>query len=158
MKVTISTFMLLIGLSIVLSGCGAVQTKAHDPVGAGGLQPTQDDKDAGLAGISAGFQLKEYRVIAVDRLAVDRLAVDPEDIKDEDDKALAASMPTFLQSELVGRLRASGLFDKGLNLSETQVPPNPERVLKLEGTITWLTGGSAACQACMSRAGGVSSL
>jgi hypothetical protein len=139
MKLTRSIVLLLVALPSVLSACGAVQTKAHDAIGAGGLQPTQDDKDAGLVGISPGFKLKDYRVIAVERFAVA-----PEDIKDEDDKALAASMPIFLQSELVRRLRASGLFDKVVNLSETPLQPGPERALKLEGTIARLTGGSRA--------------
>jgi uncharacterized protein DUF4410 len=130
---------LLVGLLAALSGCGAVQTKAHDVVGASGLQPNQDDKDAGLVGIGPGFQIKDYRVIAVDRFAVA-----PEDIQDEDDKALAASMPLFLQSELVRRLRDSGLFAKVVNLTEAQFPTGPERALKLEGTITRLTGGSRA--------------
>lgn len=136
-KLTISV--LLVALSPVLSGCGAVQTKAHDAVGASGLRPTQDDKDAGLVGISPGFQLKDYHLIAVDRFVVA-----PEDIKDEDDKALAASMPIFLQSELVRRLRDSGVFDKVVNLTEAQTPPTTVRALKLEGTITRLTGGSRA--------------
>ncbi len=139
MKLTLSTVLLLSALSPVLSGCGAVQTKAHDAAGVGGLQPTQDDKDAGLVGISPGFKLNDYRVIAVERFTVA-----PEDIKDEDDKALAASMPIFLQSELVRRLRDSGLFGKVVNLSETPFQAGPERALKLEGSITRLTGGSRA--------------
>ncbi len=134
-----SVSILLVALSAALAGCGAVQTKAHDAVGASGLQPTQDDEDAGLVGISPGFQLKDYRVIAVDRFAVA-----PEDIKDEDDKALAASMPLFLQSELVRRLHDSGLFEKVVSLTEAQAPPAIERALKLEGTITRLAGGSRA--------------
>ena len=136
---TLSFSLLLVALSACLPGCGAVQTKAHDVVGTSNLQPTQADKDAGLVGISPGFQLKDYRVIAVDRFAVS-----PEDIKDEDDKALAASMPIFLQLQLVRRLRDSGLFDKVVNLTEAQLPTGPERALKLEGTITRLTGGSRA--------------
>jgi hypothetical protein len=34
---------LFIGLAAAFSGCGAAQTKAHEPAGAGGLQPTQED-------------------------------------------------------------------------------------------------------------------
>jgi hypothetical protein len=124
-------------LAASFSGCGAVQTKAHDPAGAGGLQPTQEDVGAGLVGISPAFNLKDYRVIAVERFPVA-----PEEITDEDDKALADSMPIFLQSELVRRLRASGLFDKVVNLGETQFQPDAERALRLEGAITRLTGGS----------------
>jgi hypothetical protein len=136
---TLSSLVLWITLSAILSGCGAVQTRAHNAAGAGGLEPAQADKDAGLVGISPEFNLKDYRVIAVDRFTVA-----PEDIKDEDDRALAASMPIFLQSELVRRLRASGLFDQVVNLGETQLQPALERALRLEGSITGLTGGSRA--------------
>ncbi len=130
---------LSICLAIVLSACGAVQTTPHEAVGAGGLQPTQADKDAGLVGISPGFNLKDYRVITVDRFAVPS-----EGITDEADKKLTSSLPTFYQSELVRRLRESGLFDKVVNLSETSFQPGAERALKLEGTITNLSGGSRA--------------
>lgn len=131
--------LVLAGTSIGAAACGAVQTKAHDAVGAGQLQPTVEDRDAGLVGISSSFDVKSYDVIAVDRFSVA-----PEDIKDEDDKQLAASMPAFFQSELVRRLRASGLFGKVINLAETPLQPGTERALKLEGTITRLAGGSRA--------------
>ncbi len=126
-------------VSISTAACGAVQTRAHDAVGAGGLRPTWDDKDAGLVGISPGFDLKAYRVIAVERFSVPA-----GEIKDEDDKKLAAGMQAFFQSELVRRLRESGLFDRVVNLSETQFQPGTERALKLEGAITQLSGGARA--------------
>ncbi len=135
----LSTWIVLIALLAILSGCGAVQTKAHGAAGAGGLQPTQEDKDAGLVGISPEFNLKDYRVIGVERFTVAA-----EDVKDEDDKALATSMPIFCQSEIVRRLRASGLFDTVVNLGGTEFQPAAQRALKLEGTIARLTGGSRA--------------
>ncbi len=130
---------LLIAVSMSTGACGAVQTKAHEPVGTGGLQPTLDDKDAGLVGISPGFDLKAYRVIGVDRFSLP-----DQDLKDEDDRKVAAGMQVFLQSELVRRLRESGLFATVMNLSETPLQPGTERALKLDGAITKLTGGSRA--------------
>ena len=76
-------------------------------------------------------------------ITVERFPVAPEEITGEDDKALADSMPIFLQSELVRRLRASGLFDM-VNPGEAQLQPNAQPALRLEGTITRLTGGSRA--------------
>src|SRR5712692_3293054 len=40
---------------------GATQTTAVDAEGAGGLKPTQEDKDAGLVGMATGFNLKDYQ-------------------------------------------------------------------------------------------------
>ena len=127
-------------LSLGLTGCiGAMQTTAHEPVGVSGLTPTQEDRDAGVVGISSGFDLKTYQLIAIDRFAV----ADPE-VKDEEDKKLATTMPVLLQSELVRQLRATGLFGKVVNLSETEFKPGSERALRLEGTITRLAPGSRA--------------
>lgn len=131
--------LLLAGVSIGAAACGAVQTKAHDAGGAGQLQPTVEDRHAGLVGIGPSFDVKRFVVIAVDRFSVAS-----EDLKDEDDQQLAASMPAFFQSELVRRLRESGLFVKVVNLAETPLQPGAERALKLEGTITRLAGGSRA--------------
>lgn len=130
---------LLVLSSVGTVACGAVQTKAHGPLGAGGLQPTREDKDAGLVGIGPGFELRSYRAIAVERFSIA-----PEGDRDEDEQKLAAGMPAFLQSELVRRLRETGLFDKVMDLSEAPYQRGPERVLKLEGTITSLSGGSRA--------------
>lgn len=135
----VMTALLFIVVSIGTAACGAVQMRAHDAVGAGGLQPTREDKDAGLVGFNPGFDLKAYRVIAVDRFSVPA-----EDIKDEEDKKLAGSMQAFFQSELVRRLRESGLFERVVNLIETPFQPGTERSLKLEGAITRLSGGSRA--------------
>ena len=93
-------------LSLGLTGCiGAMQTTAHEPVGVSGLKPTQEDRDA----------------------AIDRFAVADPEVKDEEDKKLVATMPVLLQSELVRQLRATGLFGKVVNLSETEFKPGSER-------------------------------
>lgn len=133
------TILTVLALSLVSVGCGAIQTKAHEPVGVGALKPTQEDHHAGLVGIAHGFDLKVYRIIAVDRISVSA----PE-VKDDEDKKLAAQMSSFFQAELVGRLRASGLFERVVNLSETAFEPGVEKALKLDGTITHLSGGSRA--------------
>jgi hypothetical protein len=116
-----------------------MQSTAHEPVGASGLKPTQEDRDAGLVGISSGFDLRTYQLIAVDRFAVNDA-----DVNDEEDKRLAAAMPSIFQSELVRHLRTTGLFGKVVNLSETELAPGSQRALRLEGTISRLSPGSRA--------------
>jgi hypothetical protein len=131
--------MLIFGFASAVGGCGAVQTKAHEPLGSATLKPMQEDKDAGLVGVASGFNVRAYRIIAVDRIAV----TDPE-IKDGDGRKLADAMAIFFQSELVRRLRASGLFDRVISLAENPAPTQDDKVLKLEGMITQLSGGSRA--------------
>ena len=129
----------LIALSLALGGCGAMQTTAHEPLGAGGLKPTAEDKDAGLVGIAPGFQLKDYSVVVVREFKV----TEPE-VNDEDDRKLVAEMPSFLQGELVRRLRESGLFTRIVNANETDYTSGTEKALLLEGEITRLAPGSRA--------------
>jgi len=135
-----SLFAVLAILSLVLGGCiGAMQTTAKEPLGAGGLKPTQEDKDAGLVGIASGFSLKDYPVVVVHQFKV----TEPE-VKDDEDRQLAAEMPSFLQGELVRRLRESGLFTRVVNASETEYTPGAVKALVLEGEIARLAPGSRA--------------
>ena len=133
------TTLTVLGVSVVLAGCGlgAQQARVVDPMGAGGLTPRMEDKDAGLVAIAPGFDMQTYMVIAVDRFPVAA-----SEIRDEEDRALAASMPAFFQSELVRRLREAGLFSMVVNLGETQLAPGPEKTLRLEGIITRFAPGS----------------
>jgi len=129
-----------VGLSVALTGCiGAMQTAAHEPVGTGGLKPTQEDRDAGLVGIRSGLDLKTYQVVVVNAFKV----TEPE-LNDDEDKKLAAEMPPYFQAELVRRLRESGLFARIVNASETEFKPGSEKALRLEGEITRLAPGSRA--------------
>jgi hypothetical protein len=110
-------------ISMALSGCfGAYQVSPDDPLGAGGLKATQEDKDAGRVGIATGFSPKNYPVIAGERFAVAK-----SEIEDEGDQRFADRMATFYQSELVRRLRETGLFSRVVNLSETDFPPAPAK-------------------------------
>lgn len=130
-------------LSLLLTGCiGAYQVKADRPTGAGPLTPTVEDKDAGLVGISSGFDLKAYPVIAVGLFPV----TDPS-IKDAGDRRLASSMSAYFQSELVRRLRESGVFARVVNLTETPWQPGAEKALRIEGAITRLGEGSRVARA-----------
>jgi hypothetical protein len=136
----VSARFLTLVLALAVAGCyGAQQTRPDDAVGAGGLKPAVEDKDAGLVGLAPGFELKAYRVVAVEPFPV----TDP-NIKDDDDRRLAASMSAFLQSELVRRLRESNVFTRVVNLAETTMPQTSERALKLSGTISRLGEGSQA--------------
>lgn len=129
-------------LSMALSGCfGAYQVSPDDPVGAGGLKATQEDKDAGRVGIASGFNLKDYPMIAVERFTVSK-----SEIEDEGDQRFADSMATFYQSELVRRLRETGLFSRVVNLSETDFPAGAGKALRLRGSITRLGRGSQAAR------------
>jgi hypothetical protein len=136
----VSARFLTLVLALAVAGCyGAQQTRPDDAVGAGALKPAVEDKDAGLVGLAPGFELKAYRVVAVEPFPV----TDP-NIKDDDDRRLAASMSAFLQSELVRRLRESNVFTRVVNLAETTMPQTSERALKLSGTISRLGEGSQA--------------
>lgn len=138
-------FVVLAIASLALAGCfGAQQSSPDSPTGAGGLVPTVKDKDAGLVAISPNFDVKQYSVVVVDKFTV----TDPA-VKDDDDKKLAGEMVVFLQSELVRRLRESGLFQRVVNLTETELKPDAANALRLDGTITRLGGGSQAARAMM---------
>jgi hypothetical protein len=131
---------LALALTLTFAGCyGAQQTRPDNPVAVGSLKPAVEDKDAGLVGLAPGFNLKNYQVVAVEPFPV----TDPA-IKDDDDRKLAAAMSAFLQSELVRRLRESGVFTRVVNLAETTMPPTQDRTLRLSGTITRLGEGSQA--------------
>jgi hypothetical protein len=130
----------LVVLSLALTGClGAYQVPAAEPKGAGGLQPVLADTDAGLVGIARDLDLKRYLVIAVDRFQVAE-----SDVKDDEDRRLAAELPPYLQSEIVRRLRASGLFERIVNLGETEFAPAGQQALRREGAITKFAPGSRA--------------
>jgi hypothetical protein len=132
--------LLALALALALAGCyGAQKTRADDPAGFSGLKPVAEDKDAGLVGLAPGFALKIYPVIAVEPFPVT-----DSNVKDEDDRRLAASMSAFLQSELVRRLRETGVFTRVINLAETPMPQTQDRALKLSGTISRLGEGSQA--------------
>ena len=134
---------LLATLVIVLAGCvGAYQVSPENVQTVGGLTPNVEDKDAGLVALAPGFDLKTYKIVAVDKFPV----TDPA-IKDADDRQNAAEMSTILQSEIVRRLRDSGLFTRVVNLSETEFTPGADRTLRLEGVISRLGGGSQAARA-----------
>jgi hypothetical protein len=135
--------------ALFLAGCfGAQQIKADDPAGAGLLMPTVRDKDAGLVGIASGFDLREFRMIAVELFPVT-----DKTIKSEEDRQLASLMEAFFQKELVRRLREGGLFERVINLSETEWQPNGEKALILGGRITRLGEGSQALRAVLGVAG-----
>lgn len=130
-------------LALAVAGCyGAMQSTADDVRTFGGLKPSVEDKDAGLVALGSGFNVKTYRVIAVDKFPV----TDPA-VKDNDDRRNAAEMATILQSELVRRLRDTGLFARVVNLSEAEYRPGQDKTLKLQGVITRLGGGSQVARA-----------
>jgi len=144
----------LLILAFVLAGCGtgAIQTTPDEVLTVGGLKPNMKDKDAGLVAIAPGFDLKKYKLIAVEKFPV----TDPA-VKDEDDRRFGAKMSPVFQVELVRRLRDTKLFEQVVDISEIQVPPGSQ-ALRLEGVITrlgrgdralrmWVGGGAGAARA-----------
>src|SRR3989441_8755313 len=77
-------------------------------------------------------------------IAVERFPVEKSQIEAEGDRRFADSMATLYQSELVQRLRQSGLFSRVVNLSETDFPAGAGKALRLRGIITRLGRGSQA--------------
>jgi hypothetical protein len=143
MRLSVSSLVALVASLVVLGGCfGAYQVSPDNVQTVGGLTPGVEDKDAGLVALAPGLDIKTYKVVAVDKFPV----TDPA-IKDDDDRRRAAEMATIFQSELVRRLRDTGLFTRVVNLGETQFRPGPERTLRLEGVITRLGEGSQAARA-----------
>ena len=140
----------VLAVSVLALGCyGPYRVSPDDSAGAGGLKPTQNDRDAGLVAVAPGFHLGDYRVAAVAKFPV----VDPS-IKGDDDRRLADGMSTFLQSEMVRRLLESALFDRVVHLSETDDRPDGGKVLKLDGEITRLDEGSQTLRAIFGVYGG----
>ncbi len=130
----------LLLLAVAAAGClGPYRTAVVDPKAPGGLAPTIEDPDVGLVGVSRGFDLRQYSVMAVARFDVNK-----DDVKDDEDRNLAAVMPDFFQSEIVRRLRAAGIFERVINLTERDYAPGQERTLRIEGTITRLAPGNRA--------------
>ena len=129
-------------LAVALAGCwGAMQTSPDAPTAAGGLSPTVKDKDAGLVGLASDFNVKAYETIGVTLFPV------TDTLEDEGDRRFAAEMAAFLQTELVRRLRESGVFQRVVNLTEADYKPaTGEKVLRLEGSITRLGRGSQAAR------------
>jgi len=131
----------LLVVALALAGCGATRSSPDNPLGAGGLTPSAEDKDAGLVAIAPGFDVKGYATIAVALFPV------TDKLEDEGDRRFAAKMAAFFRIELVRRLRESGLFQRVVEVNETGYQPGPgERVLKLEGAITRLGRGSQAAR------------
>ncbi|MGH7354151.1 MAG: DUF4410 domain-containing protein [Candidatus Rokuibacteriota bacterium] len=130
----------LVLLALAAGGCiGSYKASVVDPRGVSGLAPTVEDPDVGLVGAVRGFDLRPYTVIGVARFDVNK-----DDVKDDEDRNLAAAMPDYFQSEIVRRLRASGIFERVINLTEREYTPGTEQALRLEGTITRLAPGNRA--------------
>jgi hypothetical protein len=142
--------LVVVAISVLALGCyGPYRVSPDDSVGAGGLKPTQSDRDAGRVGVAPGVDLRGYRMMAVAKFPV----VDPS-VKDDDGRRLADAMSSFLQSEVVRRLRESALFDRVLDLSETEYRPGDEKALKLDGEITRLDEGDQTLRAIFGVYGG----
>src|SRR5215468_6717417 len=122
-----------------LAACGNVQVKPDQPIGTATLKPTVEDKRAGLVGIAPEFTLKTYR-----RISVEIFAVTDKNIDGDDDKQFAQVMPVYLQAKLVEQFRVAHLFEQVATPEDAASPLDGGKTLKLQGTITELSGGSRA--------------
>lgn len=120
-----------------LAACGNVQVKPDQPIGTATLKPTVEDKRTGLVGIAPGFTPKAYQ-----RISVEIFTVTDKNIEGDDDKQFAQVMPVYLQAKLVEQLRMARLFEQVATPEDATSPPEGVRTLKLQGTITELSGGS----------------
>ena len=131
----------LLVVAMALAGCGATRSSPDNPLSAGGLTPSLEDKEAGLVAVAPGFAVKGYATLTVARFPV------TDKLDDEGDRRFAAKMAAFYRTELVRRLRESGLFQRVVEVDGAGYQPRPgERVLKLEGAITRLGRGSQAAR------------
>jgi len=135
----------LLASLLLFAGCfGAYQVSPDNVPTVAGLPAAVEDKDAGFVAVRPGFDIKAYKVIAIDKFPVTDSA-----IKDTEDRRAAAEMSTILQNELVRRFRDTGLFTRVVNLGESQFTPDAEKTLRVEGVISRLGGGSQAARAFM---------
>lgn len=126
--------------ALLLTGCiGAYRVTPVAPGAMTDLGPMVDDPEAGLVSVAPGFRLGDYPIILVGTFKV----TDSE-INDDEDRHLAGLMPTLLQTEVIARLRAAGLFDRVVNLAEGGTAPANTRALRLDGVITRLGAGNRA--------------
>lgn len=139
-RLILKTYLWPIAMLVVLGGCasGAARTSADKPTSAGGLTPSIEDKEAGLVAVAPGFDIKHYKIIAIDRFPV----TDPNHTKDESDVRFAAYMGNVLQLELVRRMSDSGLFQQVINTSQGELKLTDTPTLRLQGAITRLGRGS----------------
>ncbi len=114
---------------LLAPACEPVRSTPLHPAGAAGLVPARRDPDAGLVAIAAGFDLKAYRAIEVARFAITGSPA-----WGSEDRQIASAVAAFFQSELVRRLRSSGLFDHVVDL-QSSPPEESGGVLRLEGGI-----------------------
>jgi Domain of unknown function (DUF4410) len=133
---------LLLVVLLIVTGCNVQQqVRPEAAAGAGGLVPTQEDKDIGRVGVRPGFDLKRYRIVAVESFPV----ADSE-VKDEGDRSFALGMTQFFQQELVRRVRDTGLFESVVAVSEAGGPAASPDLVRLQGRITRLGRGSRAAR------------
>ena len=138
---SIRGFLGLVVLCLALAGCGAVKSSADNPLTAGGLTPTIEDKDAGLVAVAPDLDVKKYRVVVVEKVSVSATQ-----IEDEGDRRFAEKLTAGFHQQLVRRLRESGLFQDVVDASVTDVQPSDVPTLRLRGVITRLGRGSQAAR------------
>jgi hypothetical protein len=129
-------------LVVILTGCNVQQqVRPEAPAGAGGLVPTQEDKDVGRVAVRPGFDLTRYRTVAVELFPV----ADSE-TKDEGDRSFALNASVLLQRELVRRIQDTRLFESVVGVSEPGEPAASPGLLRVQGRITRLGRGSYAAR------------
>jgi hypothetical protein len=134
---------------LLAAGCGATRSSPDNPLGAGGLVPNVEDKEAGLVAIAPGFEIGRYT-----HVVVEKFPVRASEIEDEGDRRFGEKMATYFHLELVRRLKESGLFKHVTSAAESGAAPVAGPGLRLQGTITRLGRGSQAARAFIGLYGG----
>jgi hypothetical protein len=124
---------------LLVWGCASYRATPVDPRSVGTLTPTIEDRDVGLVGMAPRFSLQQYQA-----LIIEPFVVAPAEIKDADDIQLAKDMSTYLQAQLVAKLRADPTLPKIVDATAAFDLPTGPGVLALRGDISRLTEGSQA--------------
>ncbi|MGH7303419.1 MAG: hypothetical protein ACRELZ_09025 [Candidatus Rokuibacteriota bacterium] len=130
--------LLVVVLSVIGAGCslGAAQLPPVNPVGVADLKPTRQDPTAGLVAVRSGFDAKKYPAIAIVAFPVTDSGV-----MSKEEAQLTVMMPSYVQLQIVQRLRATGAFSRVDLVTEGGAAPTGEGLLRLEGRITRLAAG-----------------
>jgi len=129
----------LIGVALAGSGCGAHRVAPVDPRASGPLTPAIEDGDGGLVGVAPDFTPKAYTAVVLEPFTVDR-----REIKDDDDARLAKDMSAYLHAQLLKRLQAASIFTAVIDGATTPGLAPQDKRLRLQGDITRLTEGNQA--------------
>ena len=123
----------------MVAGCGTPRMAPVAPQAVGDLKPEVKDANGGMVGTRPGFSPTTFTEIIVTPFAISTA-----EIKGDKDSRLAKDMTAHLQSQLVKKLQAAGIFAKVIDATASPEVSGSGKILRLEGDITAITEGSEA--------------